>query len=177
MSFYHFVGGQAVENPVGIIYRGEEIKDNAQRKGDCKAFDRAGPKQKQGQGGNQGCYVGIDNSQKSFAETAVNTGFDRFSQSKFFPHPFKNKHVRIHSHTDGKDYTGNAGHGESGAEDGKAGKKEQNIKNHGRIGDDPRKAIIDKHKSDNENQRQAYRRRFPSGWNPVPGLPQPSCSG
>ncbi len=95
--------------------------------------------------------MGVYDGPEGLVVAPVYKGLERLSKGLFLPHPLKDEHIRVHTHTNGQDDTCDSRERESGVKQAKNCQEEQNIEHHRHISDEPRYPIIDHHEYENHD--------------------------
>ena len=83
--------------------RGKQVREQAERQGDSKTFDRHRAKDEQDGRSYDGGDVRIDNGDPGMRKALLNCRRRRFTVTYFFADPLEDEHIRIDTHADSED--------------------------------------------------------------------------
>src|SRR5665647_166314 len=119
-----------------------------------EALDRTSAEHEQGQTGNQGSDVGVEDG----IEGAVITGMDgrlwRIAVAQFFPYAFVDQHVGINRHPQGQRNRGQTRQSQRGLQHGKDGDQQQQVNTQSQHRDGTKHHVVNHHEYGNRGKAQ-----------------------
>src|ERR1700691_511218 len=103
-----FAAQNPVEDDARNEYGREQIREQTESERDRETLHRAGSEQEQDGRRNDGGHVSVHNGDPGMAEALIHSGWRRLAVAQLFTDAFKNQHIGIYAHTDGKDHAGDS---------------------------------------------------------------------
>src|SRR5438477_3127615 len=124
--------------------RGEKRRQNSERKGDSKPFDRAARFPEQNDRGDQCSYVGVKDRTECLFVSGLDRDLERFAKGEFFTQALVNQNTGIDREADCQNNSGNARQRQNKAEHGQRAEEQHDVHQQRQARDDAGKAIVNR---------------------------------
>src|SRR5579859_226355 len=145
-----------VEDHAGDENSGKNIGQQTKSQRDCKSLHGSGAEQEQDEGGNNRGHVGIDNRDPGLAEALIHCRSRALAVTQLFPDALEDEHVRVNTHTDGQDDTGNSGQSQRVAKKSHEPQQDNQVQDQSQIRVDACKPVIKQHE-EHDHSHAHYR--------------------